>query len=85
MGFLADTGGPVLFLTRDHARAQDIASGIPLSLPDEQIDSLRNSSCFDKFVYVAGRFAVEQEYVGKTIKVQKISDAFTTKTCWRGD
>lgn len=85
MGFLANEGGAVLFLSRDHAKAYDIASDIPLRVPDEKLESLRNSGCFDKYVYVEGRFAVEHEYVGKTIKVQKISNAFTTKTCWRGD
>jgi len=81
-GFLAYEGGPVVFLTRDHAKAYDIASGIPLTVPDEKRESLKNSSCYDKFVRVLGRFVVEHEYVGKIIQVQAITDAFTNKTCW---
>lgn len=82
-GFLAYEGDPVVFLTRDHAKAYDIASGIPLSVPDEKLKSLKNSSCYDKYVRVIGRFVVEHEYVGKSIQVQNIRDAFTTKTCWQ--
>lgn len=81
-GFLTDAGGPVVFLTRDHAKAYDIASGIPLTVPDEKRESLKNSSCYDKFVRFLGRFVVEHEYVGKIIQVQAITDAFTNKTCW---
>lgn len=84
-GFLANDGGPVLFLTRDHARIHDIISGIPLSVPDEKIGSLRNSGCFDKYVSVIGRFVVEHEYVGKSLKVRSIRDILATRTCWRAD
>ena len=85
MGYLADEGGPVLFLTRDHAKGFDVSSGIPLTVPDGKLKALRNSGCFDKHVYVRGRFVVEHEYVGKSINVQEVSDAFTRKTCWGED
>ena len=83
-GFLRYAGGPVVFLTRDHAKAYDIASGIPLDVPDEKRKSLKDASCYDKYVRVIGRFVVVHEYVGKIIKVQAIRDAFnhTSKDCW---
>lgn len=83
MGFLALAGDPVVFLTHEHAKAYDIVSGIPLTAPDEALKTLKNSSCFDKYVDVTGRFVVTREYVGKLIQVQEIRDAFTTKPCWR--
>lgn len=85
MGFLAQAGGPVVFLTRDHAKAYDIISGIPLTVSDEKRKSLNNSSCFDKYVQVLGRFVVEHEYVGKSIQVQGIRDALTKKVCWEDE
>lgn len=83
MGFLAHEGEPAIHLTREHARAFDIASGVLLTVPDGSLKSLRNSGCFDKYVDVLGRFVVIHEYIGKDIRVRTIRDAFTKKVCWR--
>ena len=84
-GFLSNEGSPALFLTRDHAMVHDVPSAIPLTVSDEKLGPFRNSGCFDKYVSVVGRFVVEHEYVGKSIKVQTVRDALTTRTCWRED
>ena len=76
MGFLVDERVPDLFLTRDHAEAYDVSSGIPL-LSDEGI----SSNCFDRYVYVIGRFVLDHEDVGRYIQVQSIRDALTRETC----
>jgi hypothetical protein len=80
MGFLADERVPDLFLTRDHAEAYDVTSGIPLE-SDEAI----SSDCFNKYVYVIGRFVLDHETVGRYLQVQSITDASTKETCWRAE